>query len=353
MFDSAFPIDELRRRIADEGFVLTGIAPAVDSSGYNDLLRWIELRYVAGMDYFANRIDAYRHPQGVLPGAKSLVVLAFPYSAASPKPTAGNHGRTARYTWSGDDYHDVIHPKLKRLCRFIRETAADSNARGVVDTAPLMEREAAVLAGLGWRGKNTLLLNKQLGSYFFLACVLVDIELPYDRPHATDHCGTCTACLDVCPTDAFPKAGVLDASRCVSYLTIEHDGPIEVELREGIGEWLFGCDLCQEVCPWNRKPERRAEPVSAERGHMELTSLFELTDESFRAKYRKTPFWRTKRRGLLRNAAIVLGNTGTEFALPALQRGLQDPEEIVVDACQWAIDRIKNRGADSHRPATD
>lgn len=375
----------IRRVATREGFTACGFAPAVDSEGYSDLLKWIEVGYAAQMDYFTNRIDAYRHPSGVLPGARSVVVLAWPYSACEAEPSGGAAkaspsgesgrelsselriaaeaesetvtGRVARYTWPGTDYHDVIHPKLKRICRAIDAACPDAKSRGIVDTAPLMEREVAQLAGLGWRGKNTLLLNRSLGSYFFLACVLIDVPLPIDSPHAADHCGTCTACLDACPTDAFVSAHVLDASRCISYLTIENRGEIPEPLRAGIGDWLFGCDVCQEVCPWNRKPTRAAmsagggpntdwllEPDSP-RGRMELASLFSLDEEAFRERFRKSPMWRTRRRGLLRNAAIVLGNIGGSESLDALAVARRDPEAIVREAAQWAVQRIRERAA--------
>ncbi|TWT56232.1 tRNA epoxyqueuosine(34) reductase QueG [Allorhodopirellula solitaria] len=352
-----------------EGFIACGFAPALDSAGFSDLVEWIEAGFAAEMTYFADRLDAYRHPSGVLPGARSVVVLAYPYPATDPIPpdltgskiADGNgtgitiHGRVARYTWSGADYHDVIHPKLKRICRSIKQLSPEAHARGIVDTAPMMEREVAQLAGLGWRGKNTLLLSRTLGSYFFLACVLVDIELPSDTPFETDHCGTCTACLDACPTDAFVAPHVLDASKCISFLTIESRELIPESLRHDIGDWVFGCDVCQEVCPWNRKPSRRA--IAAEgsdasghqsaaqpsRGRMQLAELFWLDEDSFRERFRKTPMWRTRRRGLLRNAAIVLGNTGTFDCLSPLLSGLQDTEPMVRAACVWAIFQIGER----------
>ncbi len=356
----------IRRLAAAEGFVACGFAPAVDSAGFTELVKWIDAGFAAEMDYFANRLDAYRHPSGVLPGARSVVALAYPYPAGNPAPAAPAKeqrvdGRVARYTWPGTDYHDVIHPKLKRICREIRNLRPDSRARGIVDTAPLMEREVAELAGLGWRGKNTLLLHRGLGSYFLLACVLVDIDLPMDAPFEADHCGTCTACLDACPTDAFVGPHVLDASKCISYLTIESRGMIPEPLREGIGDWVFGCDICQEVCPWNRKPTRRAtdeesssatvEPwsVRSPRGRMELTQLFSLDDDRFRERFRRTPMWRTRRRGLLRNAAIVLGNTGDRDCTETLIGGLRDAEPVVRAACVWAIRQIAER-ANSQLP---
>ncbi|TWU10174.1 tRNA epoxyqueuosine(34) reductase QueG [Allorhodopirellula heiligendammensis] len=347
----------VRAAAIDEGFSACGFAPAVDSQGFTELVEWIEAGYAAEMGYFANRLDAYRHPAGVLPGARAVIVLAFPYPAANPAsneelPDGGVHGRVARYSWSGLDYHDVIHPKLKRICKLIRGLRPESHARGIVDTAPLMEREVAQLAGLGWRGKNTLLLNPVMGSYFFLACVLVDIELPADTPFEPDHCGTCTACLDACPTNAFVGPHVLDASKCISFLTIESRELIPEPMRAGIGDWVFGCDVCQEVCPWNRKPTRRAmaaegmrdarqmAPTQTVRGRMELLRLFSLDDESFRKQFRDTAMWRTRRRGLLRNAAVVLGNVGDVDCVETLMIGLRDSESIVRAACLWAIQKL-------------
>jgi epoxyqueuosine reductase len=203
-----------------------------------------------------------------------------------------------------------------------------------------MERELAQVAGLGWVGKNTLLLNRHAGSWFFLAALLTDIELAYDQPHETDHCGTCRACLDACPTDAFPQPYVLDASRCISYLTIELRDAVPVELRAGMGEWVFGCDVCQDVCPWNSHAPLSDEAAFAPResgNPLALAALFELDDAAFRERFRHTPLWRPRRRGLLRNAAIALGNRPTADALPALCRGLNDAEPLVRGACAWAL----------------
>jgi epoxyqueuosine reductase len=338
------------------GFSQFGITPAVSLSGYPDLIAWINSGYAGEMGYFSSRQQAYQHPDGVLEGTKSLIALAYPYDAAEAVPIRHGLGRIAKYVWSGVDYHDIIHPKLKHLCKLIRQEAPDCRARGVVDTAPLLEREIAQQAGLGWQGKNTLLLNKNKGSYFFLACILCNLELPHDESHDTSHCGTCQACLEACPTNAFPKPGVLDASRCISYLTIEHRSPIPQSLREGIGDWLYGCDVCQEVCPWNHKPTRdgnrpphsREQPKPHEQNtndkrlfdQVELTELFEIDDEQFRDRFRKTPLWRARRRGVLRNAAIVLGNQMQTTAVPALHQGLKDKEPLVRGASAWALGKI-------------
>ncbi len=324
---------------------MCGVAPAIHSTGYDDLVDWIESGYAGQMSYFADRVDAYRHPAGVMEGAKSIIVLAYPYASASVDTLGTNHGKVARYARSGVDYHDVIHPKLNHLCGILRGAFPESHARGVVDTAPLMEREIAELAGLGWRGKNTLLLNKSLGSYYFLACVLTDIELTPSASLSPDHCGTCTACLDACPTDAFVGPHVLDATRCISYLTIEHRGPIDPDLRTGIGDWVFGCDVCQEVCPWNRKPVHRQRLKSQPLRSLELTELFTLDEDQFRERFRKTPMWRTRRRGLLRNAAIVLGNQRKTSSIAALSLGLADDDPVVRGASAWALGQIGDETA--------
>jgi len=238
--------------------------------------------------------------------------------------------------------------RLNALAEFLQEHSPAARVRGVVDTAPLLEREFAQLAGLGWIGKNTLLLNRQEGSWFFLAALLTDIELAYDRPHETDHCGTCRACLDACPTSAFPQPYVLDASRCISYLTIELRESMPIELRPGVGDWLFGCDVCQDVCPWNSRAPLSREAAFEPRDEsnpIDLIGLFDLNEPAFRNRFRHTPLWRPKRRGILRNAAIVLGNRPTPDAIPALVRGLNDSEPLVRGACAWALGRYPQPAA--------
>jgi epoxyqueuosine reductase len=308
------------------------------------------------MEYFRNRVEAYRHPTGVMDGVRSILMLAFPYPAAVRAVLSPGDGRLARYLWEGDDYHDRLHDRLRAIARKLVVLAPDSRLRGVVDTAPILEREFGRMAGMGWQGKNTLLINKWSGSYFFLCCLLTDLDLPVNEPHESDHCGTCTRCLDACPTQAFPQPGVLDARRCVSYLTIEHRGPISLELREGLGDWLFGCDVCQEVCPWNRDRSQvggaegfgvQSDSRVSNKGmgeelveSLRLDELFLLDDETFRARFRKTPLWRARRRGILRNAAIVLGNQGDRKGLDALALGVRDSEPLVRGASAWALGKI-------------
>lgn len=296
------------------------------------------------MSYLPNRREAYQHPRHVLEGVRSIVMLGYDYrSQPIQSPPPPGKGRVARYAWEAQDYHTMLWDKLRSLSEIVLAEVPTAAVRGIVDTAPLLEREFAQLAGLGWQGKNTMLIHPRRGSYFFLAALLSDVELVYDTPLATDHCGTCRRCLDACPTQAFPQPYVLDATRCLSYLTIELRDAIPMPLRAGLGDWLFGCDICQEVCPWNRFAPKTAPAdggLPDAGAAVDLCELFWLDDGQFRARFRTTPLWRPKRRGLLRNAAIVLGNQRHAPAIPALARGLSDAEELVRAASAWALGEI-------------
>jgi epoxyqueuosine reductase len=334
----------LKWQAGQAGFALAGVCQAVAPAGFTKFLEWLDRGYAGEMRYLAARKAAYQHPRCVLEGIASVVMLAMPYWTSEPADVTAGQGRVSRYAW-GADYHELIWGRLDDLASWLQAASPGCQVRGVVDTAPLLEREFAQLAGLGWVGKNTLLLNKELGSWFFLAALLTNVTLDYDTPHSADYCGTCTACLDACPTDAFVAPYVLDARKCISYLTIEHRSAIPADLREGISDWLFGCDVCQDVCPWNTRENNRAhtdEPAFQPAEGMnpiDLIALFDLDDDAFRARFRHTPLWRAKRRGLLRNAAIVLGNRPSEGARAALMKGLNDPEQLVREACQWALER--------------
>jgi epoxyqueuosine reductase len=340
--DAAELTKTLKQQATELGFSLSGVCAAMPPPGIARFDEWLTAGYAGQMHYLADRREAYVDPQNVLDGARSIVMLAMNYRTAEPTSPRADEGRISRYAWGDADYHELVRERLNQLADYLRERVPGARVRGVVDTAPLLEREFGQLAGLGWVGKNTLLINRQQGSWFFLAALLTDVELRYDEAHATDHCGTCRACLDACPTNAFPQPYVLDATRCISYLTIELREAVPSELRTGIGDWLFGCDVCQEVCPWNSRapqsPEAAFEP-RLDSNPINLIGLFELDDAAFRRRFRSTPLWRAKRRGLLRNAAIVLGNRPTPDAIPALTRGLNDNEPLIRGACAWALGR--------------
>ena len=346
----------VRQQARDLGFDEVGICPAnpLDGPVLDRFQQWLERGYGGEMAYLSDRMDAYHDPEMVLQGAKSIVMMTMNYRTEEPTRLQQGEARVSRYAWGSVDYHDLIHDRMKSLIRRLEVRAPRSRNRGVVDTAPLMERDYARLAGVGWQGKNTLLLNRDRGSNFFLAALLTDLELQYDEPFAADHCGTCTACLDACPTDAFPQPYVLDATRCISYLTIELRSDISKALRPQMGEWLFGCDVCQDVCPWNGKKivSQLEEKEQAAAGFqplpgsnpVDLVRLFEMDDDSFRKRFRKTPLWRSKRHGILRNAAISLGAQKHVPAARSLMNGLGDEHALVRSAAAWALGEIGSTG---------
>ncbi len=344
-------MDTLEARLKTEarrlGFEPVGIAPASPADDFDRLSDWLASGFAGEMDYLNRHAAARRHPSAVLPEVRSVVMVGLNYQTESVPAGEGEtpaaRGRVARYA-RGPDYHDVLRDRLKQLLAWLRRERPECRGRGVVDTAPLLERDFARRAGLGWLGKNTMLINKRLGSYLFLGALLVDVELRPDEPFAARHCGTCTACLDACPTRAFVGPGLLDARRCISYLTIELRTEVPEDLRTGLGDWVFGCDVCQEVCPWNRKaPPATAFPVRADLESLDLLELLGLSEEEFRVRFHGTALTRPKRAGLLRNAALVLGNHGGAAALPALRRALDDPEPLVREAARWAVAQIEAR----------
>lgn len=345
----------LKAEAARLGFCLAGIAPAVSPAGFASLTEWLDRGMAGEMHYIERRRDAYEHPEHVLESVRSVVMLAMNYRTDDPPDAAPGRGRVARYAWGTDDYHDVLRDRLRRLADVLHERRPGCRTRGVVDTAPLLERDFARLAGLGWFGKNTLLIDRRQGSWLFLAALLTDVALTPDAPHETSHCGTCTRCLDACPTNAFPEPYVLDARRCISYLTIElRHGPVPLDLREGMGDWLFGCDVCQEVCPWNRKAPHSTEPAFRPQADLRPTdaaALLSLNADEFRRRFRHTPLERPGRAGMLRNAAILLGNAyrghedlGTAMrAVEVLVTSLEDDEPTIRGAAAWALGEIGAR----------
>jgi epoxyqueuosine reductase len=337
--------EQVKREARNLGFELVGIAPATEADGLDRLGDWLARGFAGEMAYMHRHAAARRHPAAILPQVRSVVMVGMNYRPQTPEPGPATRGKVARYA-RGADYHRVIRGKLKELLRRIQKTLPDCAGRAVVDTAPLLERDFARRAGLGWFGKNTMLLNKRLGSYFFIGALLLDQQLTPDAPHEANHCGTCTACLDACPTSAFAEPGMLDSRRCISYLTIEMRGPVPHELRPGIGDWVFGCDVCQEVCPWNRKAPPGQELGFIARPYLETfdaAEVLNMSEEDFRGRFQGTALMRAGRTGVLRNAAIVLGNRGDRAALAPLRQALHDSDAVVREAAAWAIARIISR----------
>ena len=292
------------------GFDDVAIGPATRADHADAFERWLDAGHAGTMAYLARTRRERLDPAELLPEARSIVAVAQSYHAG-PEGDADAAARgwapVARYA-RGRDYHDVLRPRLAALARFIDETAGPGvRSRTAIDTSAVLERDLAARAGLGWIGRNTNLLSERLGSYFFIGIVLTTATLAFDEA-GIDRCGTCRACLDACPTGAFVAPYVLDARRCISYLTIEHRGDVDAALSPMVAPWLFGCDVCQEVCPWNRKAAVGTErSFRADGAFPSAPSLLALTDEDFRARFRGTPLMRTKRAGLARNAALVLG----------------------------------------------
>jgi epoxyqueuosine reductase len=337
-------IEEARRL----GFARCGVAPATPADGFDQLLDWVQRGYAGEMSYLiGERTELRRDPRSVHPPVRSVIMVAMSYApreAESEGVEQGRFtGRIARYA-QGADYHRVVRERLKQLGVWLQGQRPGCWCRAVVDTAPLLERDFARRAGLGWFGKNTMLIDKRLGSWTVLGGLLVDVELEPSAPFEASHCGTCTACLDSCPTGAFSGPFLLDARKCISYLTIELKGDVPVEMRQGIGDWVFGCDVCNEVCPWNRKALPGEPVLGGELERVDLIELLGLSEEAFRERFAGTALHpRPGRRVVVRNAALALGNVGDEEALPALRRALGDEEGIIREAARWAIGRIESR----------
>ena len=326
---------------AEIGFDVVRIAPAVSPPGFHPLIDWMSHGYHADMDWMPRRRDAYRHPDGVLPDTRSVIVVALNYhNDSEPNPNFN----ISRYAWGTADYHDLLRKRLKQLARVIRDAAPHERTRAVVDTAPLLERDFARLAGIGWFGKNTMLISREIGSWFFLGAVLTTAELAYDKPFEGEFCGTCTACLDACPTDAFPQPGVLDANRCISYLTIERrDKSIAQALREGMLDWVFGCDICQDVCPWNRFAPDSSDEEFRIRDVLQqitLSELLALDEADFARLFAKTPLERTGRDAIVRNAAIAAANRQNTATMPALEAIASSDSPLMSEAARWALQQL-------------
>ena len=350
------------------GFELAGIAPVRDFPELNHFPDWIKAGHAGEMKYMEARDDAGQLKRASLrstaPWARSVIVCAINYNTAHPYSTqlnASAHGWISRYAWSREDYHEAVMRRLRVIEDRLRHevglrgqdalaTAGETPAlqtRCYVDTGPLVERVYAKYAGVGWIGKNTCILNQKLGSWLFLGVILTSLELAPDLP-APDRCGTCTRCIEACPTDALIAPYQLDSNKCISYLTIEKRGPIPAGMREGLGRHVFGCDICQDVCPWNRKaPATSAEEFQAREGlfNPALDWLAEISTEEFREKFRGSPIRRTKRTGLRRNAVIAMGNSGDRRFLPVLKKLAADEDPVVAETANWGVQRLSTAAA--------
>lgn len=328
------------------GFDLVAVGPADPPEHADSFRRWIDAGHAGTMGYLERRLPERVDPRRVLADARSVVTVALNYHQGESPDASWK--AVARYAW-GRDYHDVMTPRLEALARFIGE-AAGARGKCYVDTGPLLERDLAARAGLGWVGKNTMLLNPGLGSWFFIGVLLTTAELVYGEP-LPDRCGTCRACLDACPTDAFVAPRVLDATRCVSYLTIELKGAIPEALRAGVGDRMYGCDVCQSCCPWNIRFSRELgapafaarEAIAGKDARQLACDLLGMTPEEFSRAFKGSPMKRAKLRGLKRNAAVVLGNVGTLEDVPVLEQALDDPEPLVREHAAWALARLAPR----------
>ena len=328
------------------GFELVGVTPAAHSETIARYREWIKNGYAGKMHYLEKHLSLKTDVRQLLAEAKSVISLAMNYYTLDPpKALAQDPGRgqISRYAW-GDDYHELIRERLLELVTFIKQTAeSELKTRVCVDTAPIIEREYAQKAGIGWIGKNTNLIHWRSGSWYFLAEVLVNIALESDTPELRGSCGTCTRCIEACPTDAIVEPNVLDSRLCISYLTIELKESIPKVLRPEIGNWIFGCDICQEVCPWNSKAVSTTEPGFQPRdGNFapKLLSLVGMTQEAFSRRFKGSPIKRAKRKGFLRNVLVAIGNWGSQRAVPALKDALADEEPLVRNHAAWALGRI-------------
>jgi epoxyqueuosine reductase len=341
------------------GFDLCRFAKAETPEHAAEFRDWLDRGDAGEMNYLTRNSARRCDPRQILPEVKTMIVLALNYfqgnapveaavPAASPATIAANAaastatGRIARYAW-GEDYHQLIEKKLAVIDQFLLECGGSQKC--YVDTGPMLERDHAATAGIGWHGKSTMLLNREFGTWFFLAEILTTLEFAPDTAQK-NYCGRCMRCIDACPTGAITAPHQVDARRCISYLTIELKGSIPSELRPLIGDRIYGCDDCLDACPWNRFAKVSRETAFAMRPEvvaMKLRDYLSLDDDKFRRLFRNSPIKRTKRRGLLRNVCVALGNVGTADDLPALEKATADSEPLIAEHAQWAIEQIRGR----------
>lgn len=337
------PESRLQERATALGFSHFGIASATPADSFHHYESWLHAGRHGEMTYLEKSREQRRDPSSILTTVRSVVMLAVDYESDDNSPIPINHGRIARYA-RGPDYHRELWDRLNQLVAWLMEDYS-CEAKGVADTGPLLERDFAQRAGLGWIGKNTMLIHPQRGSYFMLGALLTSLDLIPSQPLEVDHCGTCTACIDACPTHAIEAPRLLNANKCISYLTIESRSAVPDEFKSAMGHWLFGCDVCQEVCPWNRFANRGPLGLASDQNWISLDAvrILELPEECLRYWIKTKALNRTKPDSLRRNAAVVLGNSGDSTAIPALLRLLNHPHEPLRDAAEWAIAEITNR----------
>jgi epoxyqueuosine reductase len=337
--------ERIKAKSRELGFTLAGVTTPEPPAHTSTFETWLAQNHHGTMGYLATESSRTRraNPREILPECKSILVLATPYHPPLPEgegPGVRAEAKVASYAW-GNDYHEVLPARMKELVQFIEEQVGGPiKNRYHTDTAPILERDLAQRAGIGWIGKNTCLINPKQGSYLLLSEIFLDLALEPDLPFLTDHCGTCTRCITACPTQCILPDRTIDARRCISYLTIELKDDIPTELRPLVGDWVFGCDICQMVCPWNRFAVEGDPAFGEETPPLSLTGELALTPQEFNQRFKRTPVKRAKRRGYLRNVAVALGNTGNMQALPVLNQALEDPEPIVREHAKWAIEEI-------------
>jgi epoxyqueuosine reductase len=341
----------VKQAACDAGFELAGVAPVHEFDELDRFREWIAAGHAGEMKYLEARDEAgslkRASLRATLPWVRSVIVCAINYNTAHPYSTQASdpeRGWIARYAWGQQDYHDAVLGRLRAVESKLRDAVAGAalQTRCYVDTGPLVERVYAKYAGIGWIGKNTCIINQKLGSWIFLGVILTSIELQPDLP-APDRCGTCTRCIDACPTDALVAPYQLDSNRCISYLTIERRGAIAEDMRAQMGHEVYGCDICQDVCPWNRKaPATSAVEFQPREGlvHPALDWLAAISAEEFRAKFRGSAVRRAKRSGLRRNAVIAMGNSGDQGFQPLLEKLKTDEDPVVAESAEWAAKRL-------------
>lgn len=334
----------VKQKARQLGFILAGVTSPEPPANYRIFEEWLERGHHGTMDYLASERSRNRRadPKQILPECKSILVLAIPYTPISQNTVNGQSSTVSIAAYAlGDDYHEVIPPRLKQIVEFIEEQVGRKiPSRCYTDTGPLLERELAQRAGLGWIGKNSMLIHPKAGSTFLLAEILLGIELEPDDPFPADHCGACTRCLDACPTQCILPDRTLDSRRCISYLTIENKDEIPEALREQAGGWAFGCDICQQVCPWNRF-SLPADPALQPSVPLPVRiSDLLLSSVEFNQRFKRSPIKRAKRRGYLRNLAVATGNIGGEDDRPILEQAAKDEEPLVREHAKWAIQKI-------------